>query len=224
MARRRRPEATESERAGALDWLFRARRAAILARWRERAAACLGAATDDEELAEALDRMIARVREPSGASIGTVAAPPGVTPATAPDAVHAYDALRDVLLEAAVESGVSLDLSAIRTINAAIGGEAAAAVGAICAGRDAATAAREAAAREADLLRGTADLIDLGDALVTVDRDWRITQRRRYPLPGALAKAWGRKSKALYLKYPRFLRLGIRCHIDDVLWIDLSLD
>ena len=49
---------------------------------------------------------------------------------------------------------------------------------------------------------------DLSAAL-TDYRDWRITQRRRYPLPGALAKAWGRKSKALYLNYPRFLRLGM---------------
>jgi Xaa-Pro aminopeptidase len=49
---------------------------------------------------------------------------------------------------------------------------------------------------------------DLSTAL-TDYRDWRITQRRRYPLPGALAKAWGRKSKALYLNYPRFLRLGM---------------
>jgi Xaa-Pro aminopeptidase len=49
---------------------------------------------------------------------------------------------------------------------------------------------------------------DLSAAL-TDYRDWRITQRRRYPLPGALAKTWGRKSKALYLNYPRFLRLGM---------------
>ena len=50
---------------------------------------------------------------------------------------------------------------------------------------------------------------DLSAAL-TDYRDWRITQRRRYPLPGALAKAWGRKSKALYLNYPRFLRVGMQ--------------
>ena len=46
-------------------------------------------------------------------------------------------------------------------------------------------------------------------AAVTDYRDWRITQRRRYPLSGALAKAWGPKSKVLYLNYPRFLRLGM---------------
>jgi Xaa-Pro aminopeptidase len=40
-------------------------------------------------------------------------------------------------------------------------------------------------------------------------RDWRITQIRRWELPAALSKAWGRTDKALYLNYPRFLRLGM---------------
>ena len=40
-------------------------------------------------------------------------------------------------------------------------------------------------------------------------RDWRITQVRRWPMPAALAKAWGRNQKVLYLNYPRFLRLGM---------------
>ena len=40
-------------------------------------------------------------------------------------------------------------------------------------------------------------------------RDWRITQIRRWPLPAALAKVWGRYNKALYVNYPRFLRLGM---------------
>jgi Xaa-Pro aminopeptidase len=49
---------------------------------------------------------------------------------------------------------------------------------------------------------------DLSVAL-TDYRDWRITQIRRWPLPAALAKAWGRDRKVLYLNYPRFLRLGM---------------
>ena len=40
-------------------------------------------------------------------------------------------------------------------------------------------------------------------------RDWRITQIRRWPLPAALAKSWGRDHKVLYLNYPRFFRLGM---------------
>jgi len=40
-------------------------------------------------------------------------------------------------------------------------------------------------------------------------RDWRITQVRRWPLPAALAKAWGSERKVLYLNYPRFFRLGM---------------
>ena len=40
-------------------------------------------------------------------------------------------------------------------------------------------------------------------------RDMRITQVRRWPLPAALAKAFGRHDKVLYLNYPRFLRLGM---------------
>ena len=40
-------------------------------------------------------------------------------------------------------------------------------------------------------------------------RDWRITQIRRWPLPAALSKAWGRDRKVLYLNYPRFFRLGM---------------
>ena len=40
-------------------------------------------------------------------------------------------------------------------------------------------------------------------------RDWRITQIRRWPLPMALAKKWGNERKAIYLNYPRFLRLGM---------------
>ena len=47
---------------------------------------------------------------------------------------------------------------------------------------------------------------DLSVAL-TDYRDWRITQIRRWPLPAALSKAWGRKDKVLYLNYPRFFRL-----------------
>src|SRR5438270_93761 len=49
---------------------------------------------------------------------------------------------------------------------------------------------------------------DLSLAL-TDYRDWRITQLRRWPLPAALAKAWGRYDKVLYINYPRFLRLGM---------------
>jgi len=49
---------------------------------------------------------------------------------------------------------------------------------------------------------------DLSVAL-TDYRDWRITQIRRWPLPAALAKAWGRDHKVLYVNYPRFLRLGM---------------
>ena len=40
-------------------------------------------------------------------------------------------------------------------------------------------------------------------------RDWRVTQIRRWPLPAALAKSWGRDHKVLYLNYPRFFRLGM---------------
>jgi Xaa-Pro aminopeptidase len=40
-------------------------------------------------------------------------------------------------------------------------------------------------------------------------RDWRITQIRRWPLPAALSKSWGRDHKVLYLNYPRFFRLGM---------------
>lgn len=40
-------------------------------------------------------------------------------------------------------------------------------------------------------------------------RDWRITQIRRWPLPAALARTWGRRDKVLYLNYPRFLRLAM---------------
>ena len=49
---------------------------------------------------------------------------------------------------------------------------------------------------------------DLSVAL-TDYRDWRITQRRRWPLPGALSKAWSLGTKTLYVNYPRFLRLGM---------------
>ena len=49
---------------------------------------------------------------------------------------------------------------------------------------------------------------DLSAAL-TDYRDWRITQRRRWPLPGALSQAWSRGTKTLYVNYPRFLRLGM---------------
>jgi len=49
---------------------------------------------------------------------------------------------------------------------------------------------------------------DLSVAL-TDYRDWRITQIRRWPLSAALARKWGPKDKALYLNYPRFLRLGM---------------
>jgi Xaa-Pro aminopeptidase len=38
-------------------------------------------------------------------------------------------------------------------------------------------------------------------------RDWRITQIRRWPLAGAISKAWGRDHKVLYGNYPRFFRL-----------------
>jgi Xaa-Pro aminopeptidase len=47
---------------------------------------------------------------------------------------------------------------------------------------------------------------DLSVAL-TDYRDWRITQIRRWQLPAALAKSWGRDHKVLYGNYPRFLRL-----------------
>jgi Xaa-Pro aminopeptidase len=40
-------------------------------------------------------------------------------------------------------------------------------------------------------------------------RDWRITQVRRWPLPAALSRTWGRDHKVLYLNYPRFFRLGL---------------
>lgn len=40
-------------------------------------------------------------------------------------------------------------------------------------------------------------------------RDWRVTQIRRWPLPAALSKTWGRDHKVLYLNYPRFFRLGM---------------
>jgi Xaa-Pro aminopeptidase len=50
---------------------------------------------------------------------------------------------------------------------------------------------------------------DLSVAL-TDFRDWRITQIRRWPLPAALSKAWGRKDKAIYVNYPRFLRLRMQ--------------
>ena len=40
-------------------------------------------------------------------------------------------------------------------------------------------------------------------------RDWRITQIRRWHLPAALSKSWGRDHKVLYLNYPRFFRLGL---------------
>jgi Xaa-Pro aminopeptidase len=46
-------------------------------------------------------------------------------------------------------------------------------------------------------------------AAMTDFRDMRITQIRRWPLSAALAKAWGEDDKALYLNYPRFLRLGM---------------
>jgi Xaa-Pro aminopeptidase len=49
---------------------------------------------------------------------------------------------------------------------------------------------------------------DLSVAL-TDFRDWRITQIRRWPLPAALSKKWGRDHKALYLNFPRFFRLGM---------------
>ena len=49
---------------------------------------------------------------------------------------------------------------------------------------------------------------DLSVAL-TDYRDWRITQIRRWPLPAALSKTWGRDDKVLYLNYPRFPRLGM---------------
>jgi Xaa-Pro aminopeptidase len=49
---------------------------------------------------------------------------------------------------------------------------------------------------------------DLSVAL-TDYRDWRITQIRRWPLPAALSRAWGRDRKVLYVNYPRFLRLGM---------------
>jgi Xaa-Pro aminopeptidase len=43
---------------------------------------------------------------------------------------------------------------------------------------------------------------------ITSYRDWRITQIRRWPLPAALANAWGRKEKVLYVNYPRFPMLN----------------
>jgi Xaa-Pro aminopeptidase len=49
---------------------------------------------------------------------------------------------------------------------------------------------------------------DLSVAL-TDYRDWRITEIRRWELPAALSKAWGRNKKPLYVNYPRFLRIGM---------------
>jgi Xaa-Pro aminopeptidase len=47
---------------------------------------------------------------------------------------------------------------------------------------------------------------DLSVALTTYS-DWRITQVRRWPIPMALSKIWGRGPKVLYANYPRFPRL-----------------
>jgi Xaa-Pro aminopeptidase len=49
---------------------------------------------------------------------------------------------------------------------------------------------------------------DLSIAITTY-RDWRITQIRRWPVPAALAKTWGRGPKVFYVNYPRFPRLGM---------------
>jgi Xaa-Pro aminopeptidase len=49
---------------------------------------------------------------------------------------------------------------------------------------------------------------DLSIAITTY-RDWRITQIRRWPLSAALAKAWDKQQKILYVNYPRFPRLAM---------------
>jgi Xaa-Pro aminopeptidase len=58
-------------------------------------------------------------------------------------------------------------------------------------------------------VRPYAELEEELSVAMTDYRDWRITQIRRWPLAGALSKAWGRNQKLLYLNYPRFFRLGM---------------
>ena len=65
------------------------------------------------------------------------------------------------------------------------------------------------AATGIDDVRPFAELEEDLSVALTDYRDWRITQIRRWPLPAALSKNWGRDNKALYLNYPRFLRLGM---------------
>ena len=60
-----------------------------------------------------------------------------------------------------------------------------------------------------DDVRPYAKLEEDVSVAMTDYRDWRVTQVRRWPLPAALAKRWGRDHKVLYLNYPRFLRLGM---------------
>lgn len=60
-----------------------------------------------------------------------------------------------------------------------------------------------------DEVRPVAKLEEDLSVALTDSRDWRITQIRRWPLPAALARAWGRAPKVLYVNYPRFLRLGM---------------
>ncbi len=60
-----------------------------------------------------------------------------------------------------------------------------------------------------DDVRPYAELEEDLSVAMTDYRDWRITQIRRWPLPAALSRAWGERSKVLYLNYPRFFRLGM---------------
>lgn len=60
-----------------------------------------------------------------------------------------------------------------------------------------------------DDVRPYADLERVLSVAMTDYRDWRVTQIRRWPLPAALSRRWGRDHKVLYLNYPRFFRLGM---------------
>lgn len=58
-------------------------------------------------------------------------------------------------------------------------------------------------------VRPYSELEETLSVALTDYRDWRITQIRRWPLPAALSRSWGRDHKVLYLNYPRFFRLGL---------------
>jgi PAS domain S-box-containing protein len=227
---------------GLLGELFSKRSAGILARWRERAAAAglQSAAAADDELAEALDRVISRLRGPDAVLqvSGSSAAPPGAAAATAAEAVRGYEALRDVFLEIVVESGHQLDLDALRAVNAAISAEVATAVGALCEGRDAALAARAAVSDTGDV---AAELIDLGDPFFTLDRDWRITrvnaaQERlsRRPREETLGRVFwelwpetGEPGSRYWVEYHRVMEERVAAHFTEQyapldLWTDVS--